>query len=70
MYENKKVTRSFTTHFVCRKCTAVGDGTENSVQVLRDEVETVSLKGFCYLGDRLNASDGCEAAVTSRVRIG
>ena len=25
---------------------------------------------FCYLGDRLNASGGCETAVTSRVRIG
>ena len=33
-----------------------------------DEIETVS--GFCYLGDRLNASNGCEAAVTPRVRIG
>ena len=31
-------------------------------------METV--KGFCYLGDRLNASGGCEIAVTSRVRIG
>ena len=28
------------------------------------------LKGFCYLGDRLNASGGCETAVTARVRIG
>ena len=28
------------------------------------------MKGFCYLGDRLNASGGCETAVTSRVRIG
>ena len=25
---------------------------------------------FCYLGYRLNASGGCEAAVTARVRIG
>ena len=31
-------------------------------------METVN--GFCYLGDRLNASGGCEAAVTARVRIG
>ena len=36
--------------------------------MLCDEVETV--KGFCYLGDRLNASGGCETAVTARVRIG
>ena len=27
-------------------------------------------KEFCYLGDRLNASGGCETVVTSRVRIG
>ena len=38
------------------------------LEVLCDEVETV--KRFCYLGDRLNASGGCETAVTSRVRIG
>ena len=38
------------------------------MEVLCDEVETV--KDFCYLGDRLNASGGCETAVTARVRIG
>ena len=37
------------------------------MEVLYDEVETV--KGFCYLGNRLNASGGCETAVTPRVRI-
>ena len=37
------------------------------MEVLCDEVETV--KGLCYLGDRLNASGGCETAVTARVRI-
>ena len=35
---------------------------------LYDGVETV--KGFCYLGDRLNASGGCEMAVTARARLG
>ena len=38
------------------------------MEVLCDEVQTV--KGFCYHGDRLNASGGCETAVTARVRIG
>ena len=38
------------------------------MEVSCDEVETV--KGFCYLGDRLNASGGCETAVTARVRFG
>ena len=39
----------------------------DSIEKLFDEVETVS--GFCYLGDRLNASGGCEATVIARVRI-
>ena len=64
----KKVTCSSARHFVCRRCTDVGDGTEEPVKVLCDEVETA--KGFCYLEDRLNARGGCEIAVTSRVRIG
>ena len=33
-----------------------------------EQVETV--RCFCYLGDRMNASGGCEAAVTARARIG
>ena len=28
------------------------------------------MKNFCYLGNRLNASGGSEAAVTARTRIG
>ena len=37
-------------------------------EVMCDEVETV--KGFCYLGNRLNTSRGCEATVTARSRLG
>ena len=33
-----------------------------------NEVETV--REFTYLGDRVNASGGCEAAVTVRTRCG
>ena len=33
-----------------------------------EEVETV--RGFCYLGDRVNTKGGCEAAVTARGRTG
>ena len=33
-----------------------------------DQVDFV--KSCCYLGDRLNASGGSEAAVTARTRIG
>ena len=53
--------------FVCLKCKATIEGTVGSIKKLCDEVETVN--GFCYMGDRLNSSGGCEAAVTARVRI-
>ena len=33
-----------------------------------EEVEI--LRCFCYLGDRVNARSGCEAAVTARTSIG
>ena len=55
-------------HFVCSKCKGIMEGTVVSIEQLCNEVETVN--GFCYLEDRLNASGGCEAAVTARVRIG
>ena len=44
------------------------EGTIDLIKKLCNEVEIVN--GFCYLGDRLNASGGCEAAVTARVIIG
>ena len=43
------------------------EGMVNSVKKLCDELETVN--GFRYLGGLLNSGDGCEAAVTARVRI-
>ena len=64
----KKVTCSFARDFVCGRCPDVKDGTKKPEEVLCDEMETAN--GFCYLGDRLNASGGCETAVTPRVRIG
>ena len=38
------------------------------VEELCEEVEKV--RGFCYLGDWVNASGGWEAAVIARARIG
>ena len=32
--------------------------------------EEETMKGFCCLGDRLNASIGRKAAVTARTRVG
>ena len=37
-------------------------------EILCDGVETVSK--FSYLGDRLNATGGCETAVAAKIRIG
>ena len=44
------------------------DGLVEPVEDLCKEVEMV--RGFCYLGDRVNASGGCKAAMTARARIG
>ena len=63
----KRVTARLAMRFVCLKCKGIMEGTMDSIEKLFDEVETVN--EFCYLGDRLNASGGCEAAVTARVRI-
>ena len=54
---------------VCgRQCRKQVDGLVEPVEQLCEEVETV--RSFCYLGNRVNASGGCEAAVTARARIG
>ena len=60
----KGVTARLAMHFFCLKCKGMVD----LIKKLCNEVETVN--GFCCLGDRLNASGGCEAAVTARVKIG
>ena len=65
--QTKKVSSSFAQQCICRRCEDIGDRKKEPLEVLCDEVETV--KGF-YVGDRLNASGGCETAVTARVRIG
>ena len=54
-------------HFVCSKCKKIMEETVDLIKKLCNKVETVN--GFHYLGDRLNASGGCEVAVTARVRI-
>ena len=53
---------------MCGRCNKQADGFMDSVEELCEEVETV--RGFCYLGDRVNAAGGCEAAVIARARIG
>ena len=41
--------------------------TVGSIEKLCDGVEIVN--GFCYLGDKLNASGGCETAASAKARI-
>ena len=62
----KRVTLRLRRDFVCGRCKKQGDGFMDSVE-LCEEVETV--RGFCYLGARMNAGGGCEAAVSRRARI-
>ena len=64
----RRVTTRLAMCYVCFKCRGVKAKNSDSIEKLCDEVENVN--GFCYLGDRLNAGGGCEAAVTARVRIG
>ena len=66
--EVKRVTLRLGRDFVCGRCKKQVDGLVEPVEELCEEVETV--RGFCYLGDRVNASGVCEAAVTARARIG
>ena len=68
-FKLKKVTPSAARFFVCNMCDkAINGAGEEQQEVMCDEVETV--KEFCYLGNRLNASGGCEVAVTARTRLG
>jgi len=64
----KNLSADLAQSFVCASCSSMTARTVAMEEKLCDAIETV--KGFCYLGDRLNASGGSEAAVTARTRIG
>ena len=64
----KRVTTKLATRFVGSRCSDMMEKMVKSIEELCDEVEMVN--GFCYQGDKLNASGVCKAAVTTRVRIG
>ena len=67
--DKKKVAVYVNKNFVCKKRrSVVKDFKGPADEKLCDGVETV-IK-FTYLGDRLNATDGCEMVVTARSRIG
>ena len=52
----KKVTPRLGRDVVCGRCKKQVNGLVEPVEELCEEVETV--RGFCYLGDRVNASGG------------
>ena len=55
----KRVTPRLGRDFVSGRCNNQADGLVELVEELCEEVETV--RSFCYLGDKVNASGGCEA---------
>ncbi len=60
----KRVTPRLARDFVCGRC-------EKRVGEMVEPVKELEMvKEFCYLGDKVNASGGCEAAVTARARFG
>ena len=63
MRKNKELPCWLSMRFVCLRIRE----TKNSIEKLCDQVETVNR--FCYSRGKLNAKGGCEAAVTTKVRI-
>ena len=60
----KRVAPKFSRNFACRKYEGnIGEAVEQE-EKLCDEVEAV--RKFAYVGDRVSAGGGCEAAVTAR----
>ena len=65
----KRVTLTLAKGFVCELCVDTKAGTVEPGEEFSffDQVDFVN--SFCYLGNRLNASGGSQAAVTARTRI-
>ena len=66
MCQNENGDSKVSKKFLCRKCEGnIGKAVEQEEKEC-DDVETV--REFTYLGDRMSAGGGCEAAVTARIR--
>ena len=62
----KRLTQQFLQNVVGRKCEGnLGEVLERKERLF-NEIETIG--EFAYLGNRMSAGGGCEAAVTARVR--
>ena len=62
------MTPQFSRNITCKKCEGNIEKAVEQEEKLCEEVEPVH--EFTYLGDRVNASGGCEVAVTARTRCG
>ena len=63
-----RVSTMFSGNFTCRKCGGNIGVAVKQEETSCDDVQTVS--EFTYLGDRVTAGGGCEAALTARKRCG
>ena len=66
----KRVISALAKGFVCKLCVHTKEGIVEPGEEVSFFDQVDFAKSFCYLGDRLNASDGSEAAITARTRIG
>ena len=66
--QKSRVTPKMTKGFVCKKCRKYSEERVKPIKTICKQLETVN--NFCYLGDRLTANNGYEAAVTPRMRFG
>ena len=66
MCESEERNNIFGKSFICNNC--VNAVTAEPTEELCSNIETVN--AVSYLGDRINGSGGCEAAVTARIRAG
>ena len=64
----KRVIPKMTKGFVCKKCRKSSEERVKPIKTICKQLETVN--EFCYLGDRLTANNGYEAAVTAKIGLG
>ena len=64
----KSVTSTLAKGFVCKLCADTNEGiVQPGEEISFSDIDF--MKSFCYLGDKLKASGGSEAAVTARTQI-
>ena len=66
----KRVTSTMAKGFVCELCVDTKEGIVEPDEEISFFNQVHFVKSICYLGDRVNASDGSEAVVTAKTRIG